>query len=68
MDNNNQQRLRVNCKVTGKGIMTPDITAEGPDQETVNALILQGIDTLKDICAIEGFLWPGNKKENEGDF
>ena len=71
MENNiAQQRLRVNFKVTTKGVMTPDVTAEGQDQEKVSELIIQGIDILKNTCYSEGFTWPGNKEEksNMGGF
>lgn len=55
---NLQSRLRVNFKVNAKNQLTPDITSEATDPETVQIQLKQGLEILKQVCRDEGFIWP----------
>ena len=49
-----QTRVRINYKVSAKGVFQPDVTAEAETVETAKKLLTDGLDAVKELAIKEG--------------
>ncbi len=56
MDNTETTRIRLNYKVSAKGIFQPDVTSEAPDNQTAIKNLRVGLDDIEKLAAERGEL------------